>query len=190
MNLRAKLTVVAAVCLMAATLRADPSPEAWRFLRVLDAFWTSLPASGLRSERFEASTLPPDLLKILTKYDWGGDEHRLPESFVGLRMDLNDDGHFEYFLVNPVGSGTGGPNYFVFSFTPKGWEIIADFQGWFCLVRSKGKWPTIVHCSRGGDEYYSKATLEFSGERYQTVSAERFERGAITKLSRKELERR
>ena len=165
-------------CLSAVMIcHADPNEDEQKFLTIEGASSKFRPT---KKEKFLKAELPKDVVSILAGHDWGRDDGKLPESFIGYSMDLNSDGKKEYFIENIYG-GSGGPAFFVLTQMQGSWKIILDFQGGFGVIPVEGGWPKIVCTGRGGGGVWSKTHYVFHRGSYHPTLHEGYARGAITK---------
>lgn len=156
---------------------ADPNEDEQKFLTIEGASPKFYPT---KAEMFLKADLPKGLVSILAGHDWGRDDGKLPESFIGYSMDLNSDGKKEYFIENIYG-GSGGPAFFVLTQIQDTWKIILDFQGGFGVIPVEGGWPKIVCTGRGGGGHWSKTHYVFHRGSYHPTLHEGYARGTITK---------
>ncbi len=169
---------VAFLLLVAASqLLADPSAEALAFLAVPGAAWEYKLDTV---HAFPISELPPRMLPVLKRYDWGIDSG-LPSEFRGFTLDLNRDGKVEYFLCTPYG-GSGGPAFMILTETSAGWKVIGDYQGSLHVMpAAPGLWPELLTTSRGGGDTYGKLHHDFHNGSYHPTIREGFVRGVVNK---------
>lgn len=166
------------ICLSAAMIcHADPNEDEQKFLTIEGASPKFYPN---KAEMFLKADLPKGLVSILAGHDWGRDDGKLPESFIGYSMDLNGDGKKEYFIESIYG-GSGGPAFFVLTQIQDTWKIILDFQGGFGVIPVEGGWPKIVCTGRGGGGNWSKTHYVFHRGSYHPTLHEGYARGTITK---------
>jgi hypothetical protein len=161
---------------------ANDSSSSQSFIRVPNSIWEY---GKHEMEKIPASELADKGIEYLAGYPWRGDHKNsaLPKEFHGFRLDLNKDGHKEYFIdIEPFG-GSGGAYFIILGNISKQWSVIGDFQGAFYLLPVKNGWHPIMVISRGGAEIYAKEYFEFFAGKYRERWMQNFVWGKITKQS-------
>ena len=170
------LTAIVAIALL--PLFADSTPEAKKFLNVPDAIWSY---DVHKIEEFDKTNLDKGIFNCLAQYSsWNLDESP-PIGFKGFKIDLNNDGQMEYFIIHPHWGGTGGPYFFILSCIKDKWTVIGEFQGWFYLLPADKKWIPVICYGRAGQTYYRKSLLRFINGKYRETEVYIFDNGKITK---------
>jgi hypothetical protein len=170
------LALLIAFLLLASAGRGDPSPASERWLIVPGA----IPFNEVMRSHSTIS-IPDALRRALAISDWRTTNSTVPAELEGFTFDLNSDGEPEYFIYNPVASGTGGPAYLIFARFADEWRCIHTFQGSLHAFPQRKGWPRLVTISRGGSDTFTKSYAMFAGTCYRDTLLEHYDDGTITR---------
>lgn len=155
--------------------RADPTEEALRFLAVPGS---TAHFRGTDEIEFQRAALPKELLDLLDHSTGQAHDGKLPSSFFGYLIDLNNDLIGEYAVETTFG-GSGGPHFLLAGKVGGVWKLIGQFHGGFHVVPSQESWVTLICYSRGGNDKYSKQRLQFTNGEYRQTRIEKYDHGHI-----------